>query len=106
MRKSWTQTPDLEKRIQGAEMRCPRNVLGITYKDHVEEVRNRIKQATGPHEDLLANVKKRKMKWYDHDSRLSGLAKKLCKTQFKEAEKEAGRRKDGKTTSENGQASQ
>ena len=74
---SWILTTDLEKRIQATEMRCFRKILGITYRDHVtnEEVRNRIKQTTGPHEDLLATVKKRKLKWYGHVSRSSGLAK-------------------------------
>ena len=62
---SWTLTADLEKRIQATEMRCFRKILGITYPDNVtnDEVRNRIKQTTGPHEDLLATVKKRKLKW-------------------------------------------
>ena len=36
------------------EMRCYRKILHISYKDHVtnEEVRAKIQQATGPHEDL------------------------------------------------------
>ena len=47
------------------------------YKDHVtnEAVRNKIKQAIGPYDDLLTTVKKRKLKWYGHVSRSSGLAK-------------------------------
>ena len=38
-------------------MRCFRRFLGISYKNHIinEEVRNRIKQANGPYEDLLHN---------------------------------------------------
>ena len=73
---SFTLTADLENRIQATEMRYFRKILGITYRDHVtnEEVRNRIKQTTGPHEDLLATVKKIKLKWYGHVSRSSGLA--------------------------------
>ena len=37
------------------EMRCYRKILYISYKDHVtnEEVRAKIQQAIGPHEDLL-----------------------------------------------------
>ena len=37
------------------EMRCYRKILRISYKDHVtnEEVRAKIQQAIGPHEDLL-----------------------------------------------------
>ena len=59
------------------EMRCYRKILHISYKDLVtnEEVRAKIQQATGPHEDLLTIVKKRKLQWYGHVSRSSGLAK-------------------------------
>ena len=38
-------------------------------------VRAKIQQAIGPHEDLLTIVKRRKLKWYGHVSRSSGLAK-------------------------------
>ena len=57
------------------EMRCYRKILHISYKDHVtnEEVRAKIQQAIGPHEDLLTTVKKRKLQWYGHVSRSSGL---------------------------------
>ena len=45
--------------------------------DHVtdEEVRAKIQQAIGPHEDLLTIVKRRKLPWYGHVSRSSGVAK-------------------------------
>ncbi|KAK2174840.1 hypothetical protein NP493_774g00016 [Ridgeia piscesae] len=74
---SWTLTADTERRIQAMEMRCLRKLLGITYRDHIsnEEVRNRTRQAIGPHEDLLTTVKRRKLKWYGHVTRSSGLAK-------------------------------
>ena len=74
---SWTLTADTEKRIQAMEMRCLRKLLGITYRDHIsnEEVRNRTRDATGPHEDLLITVKQRNLRWYGHISRSSGLAK-------------------------------
>ena len=47
------------------------------YKDHFtkEKVRAKIQQAIGPHEDLLTIVKRRKLQWYCHVSRLSDLAK-------------------------------
>ena len=35
----------------------------------------KIQQAIGPHEDLLTIVKRRKLQWYGHVSRSSGLAK-------------------------------
>ena len=45
------------------EMRCYRKILHISYKDHVtnEEVRAKIQQAIGAHEDLLAVVKRHKL---------------------------------------------
>ena len=41
-------------------MRCYRKILHLSYKDHVtnEEVRAKIQQAIGPHEDLLTNHRK------------------------------------------------
>ena len=55
----------------------PLILLGISYRDHVtnEEVGNRIRQAIGPYEDLLTTVKKRKLRWYGHKTRSTGLAK-------------------------------
>ena len=78
------------------EMRCYCKILRISYKDHVtnEEVRAKIQQAIGPHEDLLTIVKRRTLQWYGHVSRSSGLAKTILQ----------GTVKGGKTTSENGQA--
>ena len=40
-----------------------------------EEVHNRIQNAIGVHDDLLTMVKKRKLRWYGHISRSSGMAK-------------------------------
>ena len=59
------------------EMKSYRKILHISYKDHVtnEEVRVKIQQAIGPHEDLQTIVKRRKLQWYGHVSRSSGLAK-------------------------------
>ena len=55
----WTLTAELQRRIQAMVMRCYRKILYLSYKDHVtnEEVRAKIQQATGPHEDLLTIVK-------------------------------------------------
>ena len=68
---SWTLTAELQRRIQAMEMRCYRRIPHISYKDHVtnEEVRAKIQQAIGPHEDLLTIVKRRKLQWYGHVSR-------------------------------------
>ena len=59
------------------KMRCYSKILCISSKDRVtnEEVRAKIQQAIGPHEDLLIIVKRRKQKWYGHVPRSSGLAK-------------------------------
>ena len=74
---TWTITADIERRIQAMEMRCFRKLLGISYTDHItnEEVKVRIGNAIGPYEDLLTTVKRRKLKWYGHVTRSSGLAK-------------------------------
>ena len=74
---SWTPTAELPRRIQDMEMRCYRQILSMSYKDHVtnEEVRAKIQQAIGPHADLLTIDKRRKLQWYGHVSRSSGLAK-------------------------------
>ena len=60
---SWTLTAELQRRIQAMQMRCYRKIRRISCKDHVtnEEVRAKIQQAIGPHEDLLTTVKRRKL---------------------------------------------
>ena len=87
------------------EMKCYRKILSISYKDHVtnEEVRAKIQQAIGPHENLLTIVKGRKLQCYGHVSRSSGLAKTILQGTVKEEDK-ADSRRGGKTTSGNGRA--
>ena len=67
---SWTLIAKLQRRIRAMEMRCYRNILHISYKDHVtnEEIRAKIQQAIGPHEDLRTIVKGHKLQWYGHVS--------------------------------------
>ena len=91
---SWTLTAEIERRIQALEMRYYRRLLNSSYKDHVtnEEVRNRIQNATGVHDDLLTIVKKRKLRWYGHISRSSGIAKTILQGTVKGARK-GGRQK-------------
>ena len=74
------------------EIRCYRKILHISNKDHVtnEEVCAKIQQATGPHEDPLTIVKRRKLQWYGHVSRSSGLAKTILQCTVK------GRRRQGR----------
>ena len=63
--------------MQAFELRCYRRLLIISYKDHVtnEEVRRKIQAAIGEYVELLALVKKRKLKWFGHVSRSSGSVK-------------------------------
>ena len=91
---SWTLTAELQRRIQAMEMRCYRKILHISYKDHVtnEEVRAKIQQAIGPHEDLTI-VKRRKLQWYGHVSRSSGLAKTILQGTVKGGRRQGRQRK-------------
>ena len=92
---SWTLTAELQGRIQAMEMRCYRKILRISYKDHVtnEEVRAKIQQAIGPHKDLLTIVKRRKLQWYGHVSRSSGLAKTILQGTVKGGSRQGRQRK-------------
>ena len=76
-------------------MRCYRKILRISYKDHVtiEEVRAKIQRAIGPHEDLLTIVKRRKLQWYGHVSRSSGLAKTILQGAVKRGRRQGRQRK-------------
>ena len=89
---SWTLTAELRRRIQAVEMRCYRKILHISYKDHVtnEEVRTKIQQAIGPHEDLLTIVNRCKLQWYGHVSRSSGLAKTILQGTVKGERRQGG----------------
>ena len=92
---SWTLTAELQRRIQVMEMRCYLKILHIAYEDHVtnEQVRAKIQQAIGPHEDLLTIVKRRKLQWYGHVSRSSGLAKTILQGTVKGGRRQGGQRK-------------
>ena len=73
-------------------MRCYRRLLNISYKDHVtnEEVRRKIQAAIREYDELLTLVKKRKLRWFGHVSRSSGLAKTILQGTVK------GKRKRGR----------
>ena len=75
-------------------MRCYRKILRISYKHHVtdEEVRAKIQRAIGPHEDLTI-VKRRKLQWYGHASRSSGLAKTILQGTVKGGRRQGRQRK-------------
>ena len=97
---TWTLTAELEKKIQATEMRCFRRLLGIFYRDHAtnEEVGNRISQTIGPYEDLLTTVKKRKLRWYGHITRSTGLAKMILQGTVQGGRRKGRQKRDGKTT--------
>ena len=59
------------------EMRCYQRLFNISYKDHVtnKEVCRMNQAAIGEYDKLLTLVKKRKLRWFDHVSKSSGLAK-------------------------------
>ena len=77
------------------EMRCYRKILHISYKDYVtnKEVRAKIQQDIGPHEDLLTIVKRRKLQQYGHVSRSSGLAKTILQGTVKRGRRQGIQRK-------------
>ena len=87
------------------EMICLRTLLGITYGDHIsnEEVRNRTRQATGLHEELLT-VKRRKLKLYGHVTRSTWLAKTILQGIVQGESEEADRNRHGRTPYRNGLA--
>ena len=60
-------------------------MLRNSNKDHVtnNEVPAKIQQAIGLHENLLNIVKRRKLQWYGHVSRSSGLAKPILQGKVK-----------------------
>ena len=76
-------------------MRCYHKILRIAYKDHVtnEEVRAKIQQAIGLHEDHLTMVKRRKLQWYVHVSHSSGLAKTILQGTAKGGRRQGRQRK-------------
>ena len=86
---------ELQRRIQAMEMRCYLKILHISYKDHVtnEGVYAKIQQAIGPHKDLLAIVKRRKVQWYGHVSRSPGLAKTILQGTVKGGRRQGRQRK-------------
>ena len=86
---------ELQRRIKAMEMRCYRKIIHTSYKDRVtnEEVRAKIQQAIGPHEDLLTIVKRHKLQWYGHVSRSSGLAKNILQGTVKGGRRQGRQRK-------------
>ena len=66
---------------------CP--LFSVVY----EEVRAKIQQAIGPHEDLLMIVKRHKLQWYGHVSCSSGLAETILQGTVKGGRRQSRQRK-------------
>ena len=91
---TWTLTIELQNRIKAVEMRCYRPLLHISFKDHItnEIVCKKIQAAIGPYEDISTTVKNRKLRWFGHVIRSSGLCKKVLQGTV------PGKRKRGRQT--------
>ena len=76
-------------------MRCYRKILHISYKDHVtnEKVLAKIQQGTGPYKDFLTIVKRRKLQWYGHVFRSSGLARTILEGTVKGGRRQGRQKK-------------
>ena len=74
---AWTLLAESEKRIQAFEFKCLRKLLRISYLGHKtnDYVRSTITSLVGPHEPLLATVKRRKLTWFGHITRHDSLSK-------------------------------
>ena len=91
---SWILTAELEKKTQAFEMRCYQRQLIISYKDHVTMMRftERSKHSHIEYDELLTLVKKRKLRWFGHVSKSSGLAKTILQGTVK-GQRKRGRQK-------------
>ena len=75
--------------------------IGATARYHAshtktvtnEEIRVKIQQASGPHEDVLTIVKRHKLQWYCHVSRSSGLSKTILHGTVKGGRRQGTQRK-------------
>ena len=55
----------------------------------------RIRQATGPYDDILTTVTKRKLKWFGHVSRSAGLAKTILQGTVQRGKRRGRQKKRG-----------
>ena len=87
--------PSQQSSKEAMELRCYRKIQRISYKDHVtnEEVLAKSQQAIGQHKDLLTIVKRRKLQWYGHVSRSSGLIKTVLQGTMKGGRRQGGQRR-------------
>ena len=105
-RETWTLTAELERWIQTFEMRCYRKIFGISFRDRItnEDVMNRVRAAIGPHDGLLSIVKTRKLRWYGHVTRATGLAMTFMQGTVPGGRRRGRPKNAGTTTSRNGRS--
>ena len=72
---------------------CYLKILRISYKDHVTNEEVVTNEEIGPHDDLLNIVKRRKLQWYGHVSRSSGLTKTVLQGTVKGGRRQGRQRK-------------
>ena len=88
-----TSTAPKKNTSHGNEMLLQDTTHLIQRPCYQQGIRAKIQQAIGPHEDLLAIVKRRKLQWYGHVSRSSGLAKTILQGTVKGGRRQGGQRK-------------
>ena len=68
-------------------------LLNISSNDHITnaEVCRKIQEAIGEYDELLALVKKRKLRWFGHVSWSSGLTKTILQGTVKRQTEKVGR---------------
>ncbi|XP_047496437.1 uncharacterized protein LOC125044037 [Penaeus chinensis] len=92
---TWTLTAELDRKIQAVEMRCYTRILGFSYRVYAtnEEVRKIIPDRIGPQQELLSTFRRRKLQWYGHVTRSSGLAKTILQGTVKSDRRRGGQKK-------------
>ena len=70
-----------------------KSVISVGKQVTNEEARAKIQQASGLHEGLLTIVKRRKLQWYGHVYRSSGLAKNILQGAVKGGRRQGRQRK-------------
>ena len=84
----------LEKNTSHGNEVQPQDITHLIQRPYYQrEIRAKIQQAIGSHEDLLTIVKRRKLQWYGHVSRLSGRAKTILQGTVRGGRRQGRQRK-------------
>ena len=69
--------------------------MNIPYKNHLtnDDIRRKIQAAIEKYDELLTLVKKRKLRWFGHISRSSGLEKAILKGTVTGKRRKCGQKK-------------